>query len=231
MPENFDSVCLFSAGLDSSVALASFRADGHRILAVTVDYGQRARAAEARQARRLCERWQVPHRQVDLPFFAALSGGALLDPKAPLPRPDRRMLDAAGPDLQETARRVWVPNRNGVLINVAAAIAESLGARFVVTGFNREEAATFKDNSAEFVEAVNASLRYSTRNSVEVVSPTLHLSKSEIALLGRALGVPFDLLWPCYESGDRWCEECESCGRFRRAMEACGWTDPPGSRG
>ena len=61
---------------------------------------------------------------------------------------------------------MWVPNRNGVFIAIAAAFAESLGADLVVTGFNAEEAATFPDNSAAFAAAATESLRFSTANGV-----------------------------------------------------------------
>jgi 7-cyano-7-deazaguanine synthase len=115
-----------------------------------------------------------------------------------------------------------VPNRNGVLIAMAAVWAEVNDVPYVVTGFNREEAATFPDNSLEFIEAQNGALRYSTRNGVQVTSPTARMDKVEIVRAGHRAGAPLELCWPCYLGGDTPCGRCESCLRFRRAMDAAG---------
>jgi 7-cyano-7-deazaguanine synthase len=119
---------------------------------------------------------------------------------------------------EETAQAVWIPNRNGLLLNVAACYAEGLHARRIVVGFNREEAATFPDNSAEFVAAVNRALTYATRNQVQVVCYTLRLDKTEIVHLGNRLKVPWEYVWSCYHGGDRPCGRCESCRRLQRAF-------------
>ncbi|MBE0466956.1 MAG: 7-cyano-7-deazaguanine synthase, partial [Candidatus Desulforudis sp.] len=117
----------------------------------------------------------------------------------------------------DSARRVWVPNRNGLLINVAACFAEALGCSRIVVGFNREEARTFPDNSRHFVDAVNHSLTYSTLTEVRVVCYTQFLDKAEIVSLGRRLGVPWSLVWSCYRDGEQACGKCESCRRLERA--------------
>jgi 7-cyano-7-deazaguanine synthase len=105
-----------------------------------------------------------------------------------------------------------------VFIEIAAAHAESLGATRLITGFNREEAVTFPDNSPEYVSAVNRALSFSTANGVCVVSFTGDLEKKEIVALGRRLDAPLRHIWPCYEGGRRWCGECESCLRSLRAL-------------
>jgi 7-cyano-7-deazaguanine synthase len=123
---------------------------------------------------------------------------------------------------------VWVPNRNGVFINLAAAFAESLEASLIITGFNAEEAATFPDNSPQYVEAINEALSFSTQNQVQVFSPTQNLNKTEIVNLGLQLALPWELVWSCYKEGDsagRMCGECESCRRFMRATQAAGVWD------
>src|SRR5204862_304097 len=96
-------------------------------------------------------------------FFEAVAG-ARDGPEAPrdaeVPRPAAADLDSAR--AHETARAVWVPNRNGILVNIAAGFAESLGAASVVVGFNREEAETFPDNTLDFAAAATAALGFST---------------------------------------------------------------------
>jgi 7-cyano-7-deazaguanine synthase len=115
-----------------------------------------------------------------------------------------------------------VPNRNGVFLAVAAAWAEALHADEVVAGFNAEEAASFPDNSVEFVRAYNRSLRLSTRNGVEVRSYTARLRKPAIVRLGLKIGAPLDLIWCCYDGGGRMCGRCESCFRFIRGVSEAG---------
>lgn len=195
------AIVLLSGGLDSAVALAMTR---DATLALNFDYGQRAARAERRAARALARWKRVPLRHIKLPW---LRGGALTDRARALP---------PGPS-PTSAAAVWVPNRNGVFIAVAAALAEAAGVRRVVAGFNREEAATFPDNSAAFARAANAALGYSTANRVRVVAPTARWDKREIMKRARRLGVPIDKLWPCYRGGRRICGRCESCVRFARA--------------
>jgi len=226
------AVALLSSGLDSTVALALARERGPVALALTIDYGQRAAAREVARSRQLAAWFGVPHEVVALPFFGRLpAGGALLDPKASLPRPDRATLDRGGAAVEESAARVWVPNRNGVFVEVAAAFAEAMGATRVVVGFNREEAATFPDNSQDYLRALDAALAFSTRGKVRVEAPTGALDKAAIVAAAASRQLPFELLWPCYEGGERPCATCESCQRFLRAAARCNvavpWVAPP----
>jgi 7-cyano-7-deazaguanine synthase len=115
-----------------------------------------------------------------------------------------------------------VPNRNGIFINIAAGFAESMGAGQVVTGFNAEEAVTFPDNSADYLQAAGRALSYSTLSGIRVLSYTLMLDKAGIVRLGRRLGVPLEKVWPCYLGGERLCGRCESCKRYFRALENAG---------
>src|SRR5204863_5910135 len=134
----------------------------------------------------LARRWNVPLARLELPWLAELaarSGSRLVPGTGELPRGT-----AQRPGDAESARAVWVPARNVVLVAIAAAHAEALGAACVVAGFNREEAATFSDNSAAFLDAGTAFLALGTRTRVAVVSPTLHLDKERIVARARELG-------------------------------------------
>ena len=122
---------------------------------------------------------------------------------------------------------VWIPNRNGVFLNVAAAYAERYGCDTVVTGFNREEAEEFPDNSAEYVDRVNRSLEMSTRNRVRVESFTIDLDKPAILKLGLELKAPLSIIWSCYRSGERMCGHCASCVRLRAALATLSAPDRP----
>src|SRR5205085_9058002 len=177
------------------------------ILALTFDYGQRAAKREREAAAKIARHYRVSHRVVRIPWLAAVTGTALVNRRAAMPRNEMS---------ERSAKAVWVPNRNGVFIEIAAAHAESLGATRLITGFNKEEAVTFPDNSSAYVAAVNRALSYSTANGVRVVSFTGNLDKKAIVSLGRRLDAPLQHIWPCYEGGRTWCGECESCLRSLR---------------
>lgn len=192
----------------------------HIRLALTANYGQLAAAREISAARALAAHYGIPHLTVDLPFMRGPGGGALLGDGA-VPEPDPGGLDDPV-QAAASARSVWVPNRNGLLINVAAYFAEARGCSRIICGFNREEARTFPDNSEEFVAAANAALTYSTLSGVQVVSFTQRLSKEQIVRLGERLNVPWELIWSCYRGGEKPCGSCESCRRLARAMASRG---------
>lgn len=211
------AVSLLSGGLDSVVATWLWAAEMEIALAITCDYGQRAAEREIRAASRVAAALGVPHEVVPLPWVGRVATGALTDTKEGLPRPTGE--DLAGAAAEASAAAVWVPNRNGLLVNVAAVYAEVLGCEGIVCGFNAEEAATFSDNSAGFVEAAEGFLGYSTRAKIRIVAPTLEMTKVEIVRAGREAGAPLDFVWSCYEAGPGTCGTCESCVRLRRAFE------------
>ena len=212
-------VSLLSGGLDSVVATTVAAREGAVELALTFDYGQRAAGAEVRAAAAACRELGIPHRVIELPWLAEVTTTVLVNRDAALPELAADELDDAQVT-EASAAAVWVPNRNGVFINIAAAFAESLACEAVVCGFNAEEGQTFADNTPEFAAAASEALAYSTMNHVRVVSPTQDLTKVQIVALGRRIGAPLQHIWSCYEPGPERCGKCESCLRSARAMAA-----------
>lgn len=187
-------------------------------LALTFDYGQTASAKEVQTATRLSKRLNVPHKIITLPWFRDFTKTALVSGKG-IPSGDGVRIDDLACSF-DTAKSVWVPNRNGILLNIAAGFAEGLDADFVIPGFNKEEAATFPDNTGEYLKALEASWAFSTATHVKALCYTTDLSKTEIVAKGVELDLPFEDLWPCYLSEESWCGKCESCQRFQRALAA-----------
>lgn len=210
------AVVLLSAGLDSSVNLFQASQDLDVVLALSFDYGQKAATKELESARKLAKSLKVTHKVLDLKWFRDFNKSSLLTQEMiPIgPRVDLNDLKIS----QESAHSVWVPNRNGIFLNIAAGFAESLSADFVIPGFNLEEAQTFPDNSEDFMSSLDDSFSYSTKNSVKVKCFTSHLNKIEIVELGEKLNVPWHLIWPCYFAREKWCGQCESCQRSKRAF-------------
>ncbi len=215
------AVALVSGGLDSLVSLAKAHAEMEVRLVLFADYGQRAIVREREAAMSAATFYQLPFREVDIGWLRSLSPQGMQSRGSPSSA-DRRSQDSgAGESLRlDTVDDVWVPNRNGVLLNVAAAFAENLRCGFVATGFNREEADDFPDNRSEYVAAVNRGLEFSTRGGVRVVSFTQDLDKRGIIELGVELKAPLGLVWSCYDDGEMMCGRCGSCRRLRGAIES-----------
>jgi 7-cyano-7-deazaguanine synthase len=213
------SVVLLSAGLDSTVNLAAAVRETEVVIAVTFDYGQKSALREVACAGEIAARYDVEHTVIGLDFLVD-SGNALT---GDLPVPLLAENDLSDREITiASANAVWVPNRNGVFVNVGAAIAEKKQAGLVVAGFNAEEAATFPDNSRDFVDACNLALSFSTNGRVKLKSYTLDAAKPDIIELGLTLNAPLGHVWSCYFGEESMCGECESCLRFKRAARTAG---------
>lgn len=213
------AIALVSGGLDSSVALSMAR-DTHEVTcALTFNYGQRAAEREIDTAAALCARLGIQHRIIELPWLAEITDTALVSTQEEVPFAEENRLDEIAA-AAERARRVWVPNRNGVMVNIAACFADAKGYGIIVVGFNAEEGASFIDNTPECASALTKALAYSTLNAPRVVSPIGSMTKKEIAMEAHKR----ELLsfWSCYYGGSRMCGRCESCVRTIRAFRDAG---------
>lgn len=205
------AIALVSGGLDSVVSLAKALDILDVRLVLFLDYRQRALDRERQAVIGIASYYGLPIMEVDLGWLEGLSPPGMQSG-------DGAPTIAADPKL-DRLDDVWVPNRNGVFLNVAAAYAEKYKCELIVTGFNREEASEFPDNSKDYVQAVNASLKYSTRNSVRVESFTQDLGKREIIELGLRLRAPLANIWSCYSAGEIMCGTCASCRRLKGGLE------------
>lgn len=213
------AVVLLSSGLDSSVNLFEAHQKEQVVLSLTFDYGQKAAKKEIEYSAKLAAYLKIPHKVVPLPWFKDFKKSSLLVESEAVPTGSQVNIQNHEQSLQ-TAKSVWVPNRNGIFLNIGAAFAEALGAKVVIPGFNAEEATTFPDNSEDFMKELTRSLAFSTANQVEVECYTVNLQKTDIVKKGLLLNMPWHLLWPCYFSKEKWCGECESCLRSKRAFAA-----------
>jgi len=194
------SIILLSGGLDSSVALAmSLTKDPEsRVLeALTIDYGQRHRL-EIIAAEWIANHYGIPWKlvTVDPQIFrgSALTGDAEV-PEGHAESPDD----------------TYVPARNTVLIALAAARAESIGARMIVIGANADDAAGYPDCRAEYLQAYRNVLQQGTINKVWLSAPLLHHSKDQIIELGHDLDVPMNMTYSCYRGEPEPCGTCGAC--------------------
>lgn len=209
------AVALLSGGLDSAVSLAAAASDHDIVLSLFFDYGQVPARREEESSMAFASHYGSPFEKVDLRWLGHISSSTMTTGGAETPD---YPVGGRADEQARVSRAVWVENRNGIFINVSAAFAAARGATVIITGFNSEEAGAFPDNSAEFVDAVNASLKVSAGAPVRVESPTLNMDKSEVVARGLDLEVPFGRIWSCYRGGERMCGRCESCVRLKNAV-------------
>jgi 7-cyano-7-deazaguanine synthase len=219
---------LLSSGLDSVAALTIAKEQMDVELALVFDYGQRSAKREIEYSKKVSDHFGIEHRVIELAWLASVTKTSLVNTDEDVPEMSMdQIADAADSSITiDSAKSVWVPNRNGVLINIAASFAESMGLEYVIVGFNKEEGATFPDNTPEFITAIDDSLSYSTMNSVKVLAPLINMGKKEIVSSAVDLNAPLEFSWSCYHGAAIPCGRCESCMRRKRAFAAINVADP-----
>lgn len=210
------ALSIFSSGLDSSVATALAMKKHDVVLGITFDYGQKAAKREIEFAKRLASHWDIEHIVIDIAWMADETSTALVNKNRELPEPEPQKVDS---DAKKNAADVWVPGRNALFCTIAASYAESRNIPVIIAGFNAEEAVSFPDNSTEFLNRVNALFAYSSRIKIKLESPTINMTKADIAKKLPELNISPDQIWPCYRGGEKLCGRCESCVRTIRAFK------------
>jgi 7-cyano-7-deazaguanine synthase len=218
-----DAVVLLSGGLDSYTAAAIARAEGFRLFALTLRYGQR-HAQELQAAREVAAALGV-ERHVELDVDLSAFGGSSLTTDAPVPKD--RPLDAG--DIPST----YVPARNTVFLALALAWAEALGAADIFIGVNALDYSGYPDCRPEFIEAFERLASLATAQGVggtrmRIHAPLQHLGKADIIRQGTALGLDYGLTHSCYDPGPAGgpCGRCDSCTLRAAGFAAAGIADP-----
>jgi 7-cyano-7-deazaguanine synthase len=215
------AVVLLSGGLDSATALAWSRAQGWQVHALSVAYGQRHSAELAAAAQVAAQLGAREHRvmHVDL---GSIGGSALTDTRIAVP-------EQASGGIPVT----YVPARNTVMLSLALAWAEVLGARAIVIGVNAVDYSGYPDCRPEYIAAFARMAQLATRAGVEgqglqLLAPLQHWSKAQIVAEGTRLGVDFSLTVSCYQAdaAGRACGRCDSCRLRREGFAAAGIADP-----
>ena len=182
------AIILLSGGLDSVVSIATIKEEMDVSLAITFNYGQKSFENELAASKKIAKFYSIDHEIVTLDWLNNISTSAL-NTDENIPRLKIENLK----NIEETknsAKSVWVPNRNALFINIAACYAESRNFSHIIIGANKEEAQTFKDNSLEFIDAMNNSLKTSTNTTPQVIAPLINLDKTEIVQQGVKLNIP-----------------------------------------
>lgn len=220
------AVVLLSGGLDSATCLAVAIHERFEAHALSVDYGQRHRG-ELRRARRIARALgAASHRAVRVDL-SAFGGSALTDESIEVPKQGGRKRRPA-----EDIPVTYVPARNTVMLGLALAWAEVLGATDIFIGVNAVDYSGYPDCRPAFVRAFERLARVATKAGVEghptrIRAPLLRKSKAQIVRIGTALGVPYELTMSCYDPvGEAACGRCDACRLRRKGFEDAGIDDP-----
>lgn len=198
-------IILLSGGLDSLVSLGL---GGYSIeLALTFNYGQKSAKYEIDASKKICDFYNIKHKVIELDWLKNITHTAIV---ADVDLPDK--ID------ENSAKNVWVPNRNGLFLNIAGSFADGEDYDYILIGANKEEAGTFSDNTQTFVDRVNAEFEYSTNKRPKVVAPLINYDKNDIVKLALKNNIPLNLVKSCYAGGEKHCGKCESCIRLKNAL-------------
>ena len=201
------AIILLSGGLDSYIAfdIASFDCD--IVLALNFDYGQKAFKEENESAQKIANLYAVKLKTLKLPYLSELCDNALTNF-------NKNNLDEL--------EGVWVANRNGLFVNIAACFCDKYGINNIILGLNKEEAQNFSDNSAKFIEASNSALFYSTQVHPEVVAPCINMTKTDMINYAVDNNLDLNLIKSCYDSNlntqKKHCGVCMSCRLLYNAI-------------
>ena len=200
--------------MDSVTLLYEFRAN--IALAVTFDYGSNHNRREIEFARMHCERLGIEHIVIPLDFMAKYFKSSLLEGAEAIPE---------GNYDDENMKSTVVPFRNGIMLAVACGLAESRGLSHVMIANHAGDHAIYPDCRPEFIKAIDSAANAGTYNNVKVIAPYTQITKSDIARIGKKLGIDYTETWSCYKGGEIHCGKCGTCVERKEALAEAGIED------
>ena len=211
------AILIFSGGLDSTTLLYRMLEEGYEVEALTFNYAQRHKK-EIECASAIARRLEIAHEIVDLSSLAGLLGSSALLGKDEIP--DCHYTE-------EAAKKTVVPNRNMIMLSIAAGYAEAREIPELFYAAHKNDRTIYPDCRPEFVEALRPAILQATAwHPVHLRAPFLDMSKAEIVRMGLALKVPYHLTWSCYRGGERPCHTCPTCREREEAFQANWKRDP-----
>lgn len=202
------AVIVYSGGLDSTTLLYEYK--DSIALAVSFDYGSKHNKRELEYAAINCKRLGIRHLVIPLEFMGKYFRSDLLIGGGDIPE---------GSYADSNMKSTVVPFRNGIMLSIAAGLAESYELDAIMLANHSGDHAIYPDCRPEFIEGMAAAVEAGTYNGVKVFSPYCNMTKRDIALRGRELGVDFSLTYSCYKGGEKHCGRCGTCVERKEALE------------
>ncbi len=217
---DMNSIVLLSGGMDSTLTAMIARRDSERISALHLNYRHRTERRELKAFEDVCTALDISDRLVvDIEFLRAIGGSSLTDETIEVTKAN---LEAS--DIPSS----YVPFRNGNFLAVATSWAEAIRADALYIGAVEEDSSGYPDCRRSFFDAFERAIAMGTKpeTSIRIVTPIIHLRKSEIVRESIRLGAPIGKTWSCYQSEDAACGVCDSCALRLRSFVEAGIADP-----
>ena len=209
-----NSVIIVSGGMDSITLLYDHKDE--IALGISFDYGSNHNAREIPFAKMHCERLGIKHITINLDFMHQYFKSSLLDGAEAIPE---------GHYADDNMKSTVVPFRNGIMLSIAIGIAESNNLAQVFIANHGGDHTIYPDCRPEFINAIDAAATAGTYNNVKVVAPYTKITKSDIARIGKKLGIDYTETWSCYKGGEVHCGKCGTCVERKEALAEAGIDD------
>jgi 7-cyano-7-deazaguanine synthase len=210
-------ITLVSGGMDSVTALYQAAREHQVAAGVSFHYGSKHNDREIPLARWHCDQLGIPHLRIPLGFMGQHFASNLLQSGGEIPN---------GHYEEQTMKQTVVPFRNGIMLAIAAGLAESQGAEGLVIAAHAGDHAIYPDCREPFMQAMADAMKSGTYAEVRLLRPFIAMDKAGIAALGHQLGVDFSMTWSCYKGGEIHCGTCGTCVERREAFLLVGLPDP-----
>lgn len=202
-----DSVIIVSGGMDSITLLYDKKEE--IALAVTFDYGSNHNAKEIAWAKVHCERLKIKHIVIKLDFMHKYFTSSLLEGADAIPE---------GHYADENMKSTVVPFRNGIMLSIAAGIAESNGLKKVLIANHGGDHTIYPDCRPAFIKAMNEATENGTYVNVSICAPYTNITKADIARIGKRLGIDYSETWSCYKGGENTAENAAHASKEKRLL-------------
>lgn len=209
-----DSLIIVSGGMDSITLL--YDKKDEIALGISFDYGSNHNAREIPYAAEHCRRLGIKHITINLDFIHEYFKSSLLEGAEAIPE---------GHYADDNMKSTVVPFRNGIMLSIAIGIAESNGLQKVLIANHGGDHAIYPDCRPAFIDAIDKTATEGTYNNCKVVAPYTNISKTDIARIGKALGIDYSETWSCYKGEEVHCGKCGTCVERREALAEAGIED------
>lgn len=209
-----DSLIILSGGMDSVTLLYEYQKDIS--IAVTFDYGSNHAQREIECAKYHCEKLGIKHIIIPLQFMKQYFKSSLLQSSEMIP--DGHYTD-------ESMKSTVVPFRNGIMLSIACGIAESNELKQVLIANHAGDHAIYPDCRKEFIKSMSDAMANGTYEHIKVFAPYTSLSKTQIARIGKKIGIDYSKTYSCYKGGEKHCGTCGTCVERKEALHDAGIED------
>src|SRR5574344_847085 len=209
-----DSIIIVSGGMDSITML--YDKKDEIAMGISFDYGSNHNKREIPFAEMHCKRLSIPHITIPLDFMHKYFKSSLLEGADAIPE---------GNYDDENMKSTVVPFRNGIMLSIAIGMAESKGLKKVLIANHAGDHTIYPDCRPEFIDAINHAAQAGNYVKAQVTAPYTNITKSDIARIGKRLGLDYKETWSCYKGGEKHCGKCGTCRERKEALEEAGIED------